>query len=213
MQALRQDLRYGARMLRKQLGCTLMVALALDSSSGAVAQHEPVGQPKRRPDYSQVIAELKAKVPEMMAQKKFPGVAVALIDGQRLVWAEGFGFTDDSKQVKVTAETLFSLQSVSKTYTATGFLIAATKGWLELDAPLRKYLPTFTIRSRFGADEVNKITFRHLLSHYAGLCHEAPVGSNFDDTAHTFEEHIQSISDTWLVAPVGQRHRYSNLGD
>jgi len=212
MRTFLQDLRYGARMLGKQLGYMLIVALTLNSSSWAVAQPKPVVQTKRQPDYSHLIAELKEKVPQMMAQKNVPGVAVALIDGQQLVWAEGFGFTDDSKQIKVTADTLFSLQSVSKTFTATVFLIATTKGWLKLDDPLRKYLPTFTIRSRFGADEVNKITFRHLLSHHAGLCHEAPVGSSFDDTAHTFEEHIKSISDSWLVAPVGQRFRYSNLG-
>jgi CubicO group peptidase (beta-lactamase class C family) len=152
------------------------------------------------------------KIPQMMAQKNVPGLAVALIDGEKLVWAEGFGFTDKSKTARVTEDTLFSLQSVSKTFTATGFLIAATKGWLKLDDPLKKYMPAFTVKSRFGADEVNKITFRHLLSHRAGLTHEARVGNVSYDYACTFEEHIKSVSDTWLVAPVGELWRYSNLG-
>src|SRR5262245_24537329 len=178
----------------------------------AVAQVKPLAQTKSQPDYSLLISELREKIPQMMAEKNFPGLAVALIDGDKLVWAEGFGFTDKSKKVKVTEDTLFSLQSVSKTCTATGFLIAATKGWLKLDDPLKKYLPAFTVKSRFGADEVNKITFRHLLSHRAGLTHEAPVGNNSYDCACTFEEHIKSVSDTWLVAPVGELYRYSNLG-
>src|SRR5215470_3301908 len=178
----------------------------------AVAQVKPPAHTKSQPDYSPLISELREKIPQMMAQKNIPGLAVALIDGEKLVWAEGFGFTDDSKKVKVTEDTLFALQSVSKTCTATGFLIAATKGWLKLDDPLKKYLPAFTVKSRFGADEVNKITFRHLLSHRGGLCHEAPVGNNFDDTLCTFEGHIKSVSDTWLIAPVGELYRYSNLG-
>jgi CubicO group peptidase (beta-lactamase class C family) len=178
----------------------------------AVAQVKPTAQTKSQPDYSPLISELKEKIPQMMAQKNVPGLAVALIDGEKLVWAEGFGFTDNSKKARVTADTLFSLMSVSKTFTATGFLIAATKGWLKLDDPLKKYMPTFTVKSRFGADEVNKITFRHLLSHRSGLTGEPPVGNNFHDCSCTFEEHIKSASDTWLIAPVEERYRYANLG-
>src|SRR5262249_44289921 len=53
---------------------------------------------------------------------------------------------------------------------------------------------------------------RHLLSHWAGLCHEAPVGNNYGDWHCTFDEHVRSIFDTWLKCRVGERFRYSNLG-
>ena len=112
----------------------------------------------------------------------------------------------------MTAETIFSLQSVSKTYAATGFLIAAEKGWFKLDDPLRKHLPQFTVKSRFGADQVDQITFRHLLSHRAGLTHSAPCGNGYDAGFCSFEDHIKSISETWLKFPVGTVSRYSNLG-
>ena len=56
------------------------------------------------------------------------------------------------------------------------------------------------------------MTFRHLLSHWAGLCHEAPIGNNYGDWQCTFDEHIRSIPDTWLKCRVGERFRYSNLG-
>jgi CubicO group peptidase (beta-lactamase class C family) len=190
----------------------IFISSAVFAIPYAVAQDKPSAQMKSQPDYSPLISELKEKIPQLMAQKNVPGLAVALVEGEKLVWAEGFGFTDDSKKVKVTADTLFSLMSVSKTFTATGFLIAATKGWLKLDDPLKKYMPTFTVKSRFGADEVNKITFRRLLSHWSGLTGEPPVGNNYHDCACTFEDHIKSASDTWLIAPVGERYRYSNLG-
>jgi hypothetical protein len=51
-----------------------------------------------------------------------------------------------------------------------------------------------------------------LLSHTAGFTHEAPVGNNNDLETGTWEDHIASISETWLIYPVGKLYRYSNLG-
>jgi CubicO group peptidase (beta-lactamase class C family) len=162
-------------------------------------------------DYSSVIDRIRKALPGLMTQNNIPGLAIGLVDAETLVCAEGFGYTDQSRQIKVTDETLFSLQSISKTYTAVGCLIALEKGRLKLDDRLKKYLPRFTINSRFGAGEVEKITIRHLLSHRAGLPHEAPCGNNHDEGC-SFEHHIKSISNTWLLAPVGRRFSYSNLG-
>ena len=204
-----------AQKLSKAIHLSLALFVLLNStglSNGKVGRNIQNTQPTKQPDYAPLIEELKVKIPELMAQRRTPGLAIAFVDGEKLVWAEGFGFTDNTQKTKVTADTLFSIQSISKTYTTTGFLIAASKGTLKLDDRLKKYLPTFTIKSRFGADEADKITFRHLLSHWAGLPVEAPVGNNFDDCACTLEEHIKSISDVWLIAPVGERYSYSNLG-
>src|SRR5262249_32074229 len=65
---------------------------------------------------------------------------------------------------------------------------------------------------RWGDAEVEEVTFRHLLSHWGGLCHEAPIGNNYGDWQCPFDEHVRSIADTWLKCPVGKRLRYSNLG-
>lgn len=64
------------------------------------------------------------------------------------MWSEGFGFTDDSKRVKVTGATLFEVQSISKVYTATAFLRAVEKHWFKLDDRLINYLPNFKVKSR-----------------------------------------------------------------
>ncbi len=56
------------------------------------------------------------------------------------------------------------------------------------------------------------MTLRLLLAHRAGFTHEAPLGSNYDCRPHTFEEHVLSISDSWLRYPVNYRYSYSNLG-
>ena len=51
-----------------------------------------------------------------------------------------------------------------------------------------------------------------LLSHTAGFTHEAPVGNSNELDPGTFDEHVRSISDTWLRFPVGSGFAYSNLG-
>jgi CubicO group peptidase (beta-lactamase class C family) len=163
-------------------------------------------------DFSPAIAQILDHLPRVLADNDIPGFALGLIDRGTLFWAQGFGFTDRSKQQKVTPDTLFSLQSISKSYTATAMLKAVEKGLLQLDDRLTRHVPEFTVHSRFGSGEVDRITLRHLLSHRAGLCHEAPIGNNYDDRPCTFGAHIRSIADTWLICPVGAEYHYSNIG-
>jgi CubicO group peptidase (beta-lactamase class C family) len=59
-----------------------------------------------------------------MRKNKIPGVAVALVDRERILWAAGFGYTETDKKTPVTPETIFSIQSMSKTFTATAVLFA-----------------------------------------------------------------------------------------
>jgi CubicO group peptidase (beta-lactamase class C family) len=192
-------------------GAASLAGLSLFNRLVKCRELPQVSQPKTI-DYSSVIARFKERLPGLMTQYKIPGMAMALVDGDKVVWAEGLGYTDRSHKVKVTDETLFSLQSISKTYTALGTLMSIDRGRLKLDDKLRKHLPKFRINTRFGRHEVEKITIRNLLTHRAGLCHEAPLGNNYDNCQCTFADHIRSISDSWLVAPVEQRFSYSNLG-
>jgi CubicO group peptidase (beta-lactamase class C family) len=162
--------------------------------------------------YADISRELRGTILEEMEKQDIPGLSIALVDGQQLAWAEGFGFTCRAKTDPVTADTPFSIQSAGKMYTATAFLMAASRQLVRLDDPLRKHYPRFRMNNRFGSGELDKITFRHLLSHHASLCHEAPLGNNYDDRTCTFDEHIASIADTWLKSLVGERLSYSNLG-
>ncbi len=164
------------------------------------------------PEMGQVIDAHRAAIVEKMRKNKIPGVAVALVDRERILWAVGFGYTDTDNKTFVTPETVFSIQSMSKTFTATAVLFAVQDGLLDLDAPITTYLPEFTVQSRFEEHPERKITLRHLLSHTAGFTHEAPVGNNFDTPSPSFEEHARSISRTWLKFPVGAKSSYSNLG-
>ena len=124
----------------------------------------------------------------------------------------GFRIYRYDHKVAVTPDTIFSVQSTSKNFTAMSVLLAVQDGLLNLDVPITTYLPDFTVHSIFEEHPERKITLRMLLSHTAGFTHEAPVGNNFDLGPVSFEDHIKSISDTWLRFPVGTGYAYSNLG-
>jgi CubicO group peptidase (beta-lactamase class C family) len=159
-----------------------------------------------------VIARYRERIPGLMAEQDLPGLAVALVDGDTVLWTEGFGSTDRDGQVPITPDTMFSVQSTSKTFTATAVMLAVQDGRLDLDKPITTYLPDFTVHSAFEDHPERRITLRMLLSHTAGFTHEAPVGNNYELDPGEFDAHVRSISETWLRFPVGTGYAYSNLG-
>lgn len=167
-------------------------------------------------DLQPIIERARVEVRQIMERDGVSGASVAFVQGGEAVWIEAFGRTREGGR-PVDPHTLFSLQSTSKTITATAVMIAVQRGLLELDAPITRYLPDFTVSSRHEDAPQEKMTLRLLLSHRAGLTHEAPVGNNFEkdlaayDTIG-FDAHIESISRTWLRYPVGRHYAYSNLG-
>jgi len=159
-----------------------------------------------------IIEQYRQEIPQRMQDEHVPGLAIVVVDDQNVLWAEGFGYSDWDRRTPVTQDTLFSIQSMSKSVTGTAAMFAAQEGLVDLDAPITTYLPDFHVNSIYEEHPEEQITLRMLLSHTAGLAHEAPIGGNHDLPGHTFEEHIASISDTWLSFPVGTRWGYSNLG-
>jgi CubicO group peptidase (beta-lactamase class C family) len=85
-----------------------------------------------------------------------PGLSVAIVEDQRLLWAKGFGFADLERHRRATANTPFPIASVTKPVAATLLLQLVEKGLVGLDDPARKYSAEFS-------DE--RIRIRHLLTH------------------------------------------------
>ncbi len=84
-----------------------------------------------------------------MRAEKVPGLALAVVDQAGILWMDTFGYTDGDRRTAVTPDTLFSVESISKNFTAAAALIAVQEGLLDLDRPIRDYLPGFTVNSRF----------------------------------------------------------------
>jgi CubicO group peptidase (beta-lactamase class C family) len=135
-----------------------------------------------------------------------PGVAVG-------VWADGrenyacHGVTSIDNPLPVDRETLFVLGSVTKTYTATALMCLVAKGLVELEAPVRRYVPELKLVDEQAAIE---ITVLNLLNHTAGLDWRVNVDSGEGDDALARE--VAKLPDSKLIAPPGIRASYSQAG-
>jgi len=96
-------------------------------------------------DCGRVVPEADS---QLMTQQHIPGLAAALVDGDRALWVEGFGYRD--RRGGAPVNTIFSVQSMSKLFTATAVMQAVGVGRVDLDAPITTYLPSSpcTARSR-----------------------------------------------------------------
>ncbi len=158
--------------------------------------------------YQATITMLDAFIRREMGDKKLPGVSVALVDGQQIIWQKGYGFSDPAAKTPITNDTVFRVGSVSKLFTDIAVMRLVEQGKLDLDAPITKYLPEFKPRNSFN----KPITLRQLMSHRAGLVREPPIGNYFDSNEPSLAETIESLNQTALVYAPEKRTKYSNAG-
>lgn len=116
--------------------------------------------------YEEVLRRLDRDLPQLASELEVPGASVALIHDGRAVAQATFGVVNTRTGVAVTADTLFQIQSITKLLTATLTMQLVDDGLVQLDEPVRTYLPTF--RSA-DLEASGRITVRHLLTHTAGF--------------------------------------------
>ncbi|WP_323011267.1 serine hydrolase domain-containing protein [Castellaniella sp.] len=120
-----------------------------------------------RTTYSQTIEWGRTEIARALAGD--PGnvaaVSIALLKNDSVVWQQAFGRTSVQDNAAATIQTRFNIGSVSKVLAALATMILRDRGLLDLDVPVVRYLPGFTMLS----PEYARITTRHLLSHSSGL--------------------------------------------
>ncbi len=158
------------------------------------------------PAYVNVAAALTQAIQQEMKNQSLPAVSIAIVDGQQVVWAQGFGLSDQVQKIPAAADTIYRVGSVSKLFTDTAIMQLVETGKIDLDAPVSRYLPNFHPANPFA----KSITLRELMSHRSGLVREPPIGHYFDSTAPTLQATVESLNDTTLVYPPGTHIKYSN---
>lgn len=93
----------------------VVVLLGTSVSGGMAADAAPA----QSDGVAAVIASYQARIPALMEQEHIPGLALALVDGDHVAWQQGIGSTDSDGGTPVTVDTAFSVQSMSKLFTAT----------------------------------------------------------------------------------------------
>lgn len=118
-------------------------------------------------DYAAVVEYLAQRIPYDMDAARVPGVSIAIVDDQRVVWSTGFGVADASRHRLATRDTLYRVGAISKLVTAAAVLRAADDGRLPLDAPAEDALPDWHVEPRRNAMQwmgAEPYTARNLLS-------------------------------------------------
>ncbi len=158
--------------------------------------------------YGEVAARLAAAIEREREDKGLAAVSIALVDADEVVWAAGFGARDAEGRAPATASTTYRVGSVSKLFTDMAVMRLVEAGLLDLDAPVRTWLPDFAPDNRSGTP----ITLRHLMAHRSGLVREPPAGHYFDDGGTSLAATVASLNGTPLVYDPGTRTKYSNAG-
>jgi CubicO group peptidase (beta-lactamase class C family) len=144
-----------------------------------------------------------------IAAGKAGSAAVAIMDGGRIVYSEGFGMADRGRGVPVDRHTIFNMGSVSKVYVATAIMLLVDEGKVDLDQPVTKYLPEFTM-----ADERYKdITVRMTLNHTSGL--PGTTGWNNFGYAYNkdvYKDTLAALALSTLKHKPGEMSPYCNDG-
>ena len=192
------------KRLFRRLGFLIVIALPL-----ALAGSMPPMQAAdvARGDWAAFDRYLSSYVIRQLSRYRVPGVSVALTDDKGIVWARGFGYADRARGVRATPETVYQVGSISKVVTATAVMREVERGRLALDTPIQKYLPEFSMRSRWGAPP--RPTLRELLSHHAGL----PTYYLKGFFSHeSLTDLIHALKNEHLAYKPRSVFNYSNLG-
>jgi CubicO group peptidase (beta-lactamase class C family) len=143
-------------------------------------------------------------ISEEMAREQVPGLSAAVVhNGQ--VYAGGFGVTNVLHPLPVTPDTLFRIGSTSKTFTATALMQLVEAGEVELEAPVRRYIPDFRLQSE---PDAAALLVRHVVSHHAGF-----VGDYFRDCGRGDDARtliVAKMARSPQIIPAGTAFSYSN---
>ena len=143
---------------------------------------------------------------------RLPGVSIAIVHDQDIVYSKGFGYADLNRGIKATPDTYYSIGSISKQFTAISIMQLRDKGKLNLTDSVSKHLPWF--KPKIDQTNVSQPTIRDLLRHSSGLPTEPDltVWSNPTDLFPSREEFINRVKNIEMSYQTNTQFNYSNTG-
>ncbi len=192
----------------KNLSPRLMLLALLWLSISGIILAAPKNPVVYRGNYDSIKETIVKTVQIKMAENQMIGLSLALVDGNRTVWVENFGYADAEHKIPVTGYTIFRVGSISKLFTGTAIMQLVDKKKIEIDRPLQTYIPEFSMKTRYP--EAGPITIRSIMTHHSGI-----PGDWFADDAGPnppyFASLVDTIKDDYTAYPPNYIYAYSNL--
>ena len=196
-------------MRKKYLGPFLILLLLF-----FITSRLPYAQEKTqtRVDYSEALKLIDIWLEAQRDYEQLPGMSAAIIENQEVIFARGYGLADLEKKAKATPETIYSICSISKLFTAVAIMQLRDAGKLRLDDEISDHLPWFNIKQQYP--DSGTITIRSLLTHSSGLPRESdyPYWSKPDFHFPTREQLKEKLGQQKTLYPPSTYFQYSNLG-
>ncbi len=141
----------------------------------------------------------------LLVDQRVPGLSVAVWQEGRIIWSEGFGYSDLESRVPVWPHTRFRIGSISKPLTAAAVGRLIEQGKLDLDRRVRDYVP-------YWPEKEHAITARQLAGHLAGVRHYQRNEFLMSKPFPSVESSIAIFAEDALLHPPGEKFQYSSYG-
>jgi CubicO group peptidase (beta-lactamase class C family) len=153
------------------------------------------------PSSESLAADLDHLLGTAQAERRLPSVSACVFRDGEIAWQRALGLADVASGRPATPDDVYRIGSITKTFTAVLIMQSVAAGRIELDAPLRSYLPEVPVGP----------TIRMALSHTSGVQREPPGEIWETMKPPSREELIAGLEDAEQVLRPGEQWHYSNL--
>ncbi len=183
--------KHSSRYLRQLFIKAMLSVMCLSLAPPALAQTE-----------ARDMSALEKVVNEELKSRNTPGAAIALVSGERIIYAKGFGVSNVETGSQVTPEMLFRLGSTTKMFTGAALVALAAQGKIKLDEPIGNY-------AKGLHPNIARITAHQLISNTGGMADiQAPVSQDDEALARM----VRGWKDEVRFTEPGQVYSYSSAG-
>ncbi|MGB2765279.1 MAG: serine hydrolase domain-containing protein, partial [Candidatus Aminicenantaceae bacterium] len=122
-------------------------------------------------DFSEAIRLIDTWLEAQRDYDHLPGISVAIVTDQEILWSKGYGMADLKKEVPSSPSTIYSICSISKLFTSVAIMQLRDAGKLRLEDLVADHLPWFNLKQQYP--DTGPITIRSLLTHSSGIPRES----------------------------------------
>jgi D-alanyl-D-alanine-carboxypeptidase/D-alanyl-D-alanine-endopeptidase len=197
--------------MRNRLSLGLItVAIAITAEAPATGGGRSGGESAQSSTLSAAFPEIDRIVTEFIRRENIPGAAWGVVRDGTLVHVGTIGVRELETKSAVTADTVFRIASMTKSFTAMAILKLRDEGKLSLDDPAERYVPELKGLA-YPTTDAPRLTIRHLLSHATGFPEDNPWG---DQQLAATEEEFSAMMRRGIPFsnPPGVAYEYSNYG-
>jgi CubicO group peptidase (beta-lactamase class C family) len=153
------------------------------------------------------VGQLDGLADGLLRRTDVPGLAVAVVHDDKVVYAKGFGVRRVGTDERVDENTVFQLASVSKPLGATVIARSVGRGRVGWDDPVTEYLPRFRLSDPFAS---RRVTIADMYAHRSGLPDH--IGDLQEDMGYGRREVLRRLRFVPLAPPLRSGYAYTNFG-